>query len=307
MDDHRWLAVAERQHGVMSRLQLRDLGVTRSTIRAHVRARRWTWRTESVLTITTGPLSWPQRLWVAVLHAGPGSLVGGLTAARVHGLRHWDRDDVTVLVRSELSFDPVPGVRFFRTRRPLDDWGSRLALPTCRIEPAILLQSAYERHPRTAHGAIAAVVQQRLSTPERLRHQLEQMHPLRRAGQFRSLLLDLAGGAQSVAEVDVRRACRRCGVVPPARQRPRLDRSGRQRWTDCEWDLPDGVVVVLEVDGAHHAEVRQYNDDIRRQRKLTTRRRILVRCSAYEVRHDPDDVMEDLIALGVPRTRRVVC
>ncbi|HEY6932201.1 MAG TPA: hypothetical protein VI452_02280 [Marmoricola sp.] len=285
----------------MSRRQLRALGVTRSVVRAHVRARRWSWRTESVLSITTGPLSWRQRLWVAVLHAGPGALVGGLSAGAVHGLRSWDRDDITVLVTSELSFEAIPGVAFFRTRRPLDQWASAQPLPVCRIEPAILLHAAYERHQRSAHGAIAAVVQQRLTTPERLRSQLEQMRPLRRAGQFRRLLADLEGGAGSVAEVDVRRACRRCGVRPPVRQRGRWDRSGRRRWTDCEWDLPGGVVIVLEVDGAHHAEVRQYNDDIRRQRKLTTLRRIIVRCSAYEIRHRPDDVMEDLIALGVPR------
>lgn len=164
-------------------------------------------------------------------------------------------------------------------------------------------RAAYERHQRTAHGAVAAVVQQGLTPPGRLRDQLRRMTPLRRAQQLRALLADLEGGAQSVAEIDVRRACRRCGVVPPVRQRPRRDRDGRKRWTDCEWDLPDGRVVVLEVDGAHHLEVMQYSDDMKRQRKLTTLQRIIVRCSAYEIRHDPASVMDDLLALGVPRTR----
>lgn len=286
----------------MSRSQLYALGVTRDVIRAHVRARRWSWRTDSVLTVTTGPMSWGQRLWVAVLHAGPGALIGGLSAAAVHGLRNWDREDITVLVRDDLSFGPVTGVHFFRTRRPIRDWAAPGELPVCRIEPAVLLFAAYERHQRTAHGALAAVVQQGLTSAAGLRDQLEQMSPLRRSRQFRALLADLEGGARSVAEIDVRRACRRSRVVPPARQRQRRDRDGRRRWTDCEWDLPDGRVVVLEVDGAHHVEVMQYSDDMKRQRKLTTLRRIIVRCSAYEIRHEPASVMEDLLALGVPRT-----
>ncbi len=127
------------------------------------------------------------------------------------------------------------------------------------------------------------------------------MHPLRRSRRFRALLGDLAGGAQSVAEIDVRRACRRFGLAPPSRQRRRLDRDGRRRYTDCEWDLADGRTLALEVDGAFHLEVTHYTADLRRQRRLTTTQRIVIRCSAVELRDDPASVMEDLIALGVPR------
>lgn len=302
MDDRRWVPLAREQSGVVSRRQLYELGVTREVVRANVRARRWQWRTESVLTITTGPLSWTQRLWVAALHAGPGALLGGLTAAWVHGLRNWERETVTVLVDDDLSFNPLDGVRFFRTRRELASWRVDCRLPLCQLEPAVLLFAAYEKHRRTAHGALSAVVQQRLTTPARLRECLGSMGPLRRAREFRGLLGDLEGGAESVSEIDVRRACRRCGIAPPTRQRPRYDRSGRKRRTDCEWDLADGRVLVLEVDGSHHVEVMQYSADMKRQRKLTTLQRVIVRCSAYEIRHEPADVMEDLIALGAPRT-----
>jgi hypothetical protein len=304
MDDSRWFDLAQPQEGVVARRQLGDLGVRQSEIRRHLRVGRWAERTPTVLTTTTGPLSWEQRLWVAALHAGPGALIGGLTAAKVHGLRNWDRDDITVLVDDEQSFDHVDGVDFVRTRRPLGTWVDPTSeLPLARIEPAILLFAGYEEHPRTAQGAISAVVQQRLSTPERLRECLDTMRPLRRARDFRQLLRDLAGGAQSMAEIDVGRACREFGLVPPKRQRPRLDRDGKQRFTDCEWDLPDGRTLVLEVDGGFHVEVIHYGDDLKRQRKLRTTRRIVVRCTAYEIRHEPDAVMEDLVALGVPLRR----
>ena len=37
---------------------------------------------------------------------------------------------------------------------------------------------------------------------------------------------------------------------------------------------------------------------MRRQRKLTTKDRIVVRCAAEELRYDPAAVMADLLALG---------
>jgi len=288
---------------VLARRQLVDLGVRQSEVRRHLTVGRWAERTPTVLTTTTGPLSWDQRLWVAALHAGGSALIGGLSAGKVHGLHNWDRDDITVLVDDQLSFDPLPGVSFFRTRRALDRWRAPGDLPVSRIEPAILLFAGYEPHPRTALGAISAVVQQRLTTVERLGACLDQMRPLRRAGDFRQLLADLAGGAQSLAEIDVGRACRDFGVAPPNHQRTRKDREGKRRFTDCEWDLADGRTLVLEVDGGFHLEVMQYGDDMKRQRKLTTTRRMVVRCSAYEIRHDPESVIEDLIALGVPSSR----
>ena len=230
--------MAQAQSGLLSRHQLIGLGVTRSVVRAQLAARRWCQRSEHVFSVSTGPLSWEQRLWLAVLHAGPDALIGGLTAARVHGLRSWEREDITVLVDDPLSFEPLAGVRFFRTRRPLAELRGREELPLCRLEPAVLLFAGYEPNQRTAHGAIAAVVQQRLTTVTALRTWLERLRPLRRAKQFRPLLDDIEGGAHSLAEVDVRRACREYGVALPRGQRPRFDRRGRRRYTDLRVETP---------------------------------------------------------------------
>ena len=45
-------------------------------------------RTPRVLSTTTGPPLWDQRVWTAVLHAGGSALVGGLTALEWRGLRN---------------------------------------------------------------------------------------------------------------------------------------------------------------------------------------------------------------------------
>lgn len=297
-----WEQLAAAQCGLISWRQLRSLGVTHAEVRHHVRMGRWCHRSGQVLGTTTGPLSPEQRLWLGVLHGGPTAMVAGLSAAAHHGLKGWPREEVTVLVDNPHSFEPLTGFRFVRTRRPrslLVQPGAEL--PVARIEPAVLLFASREPHLRTALGSVSAVVQQRLSTPERLRAWVAVLQPLRRARHLRALLDDLAGGAQSLAEVDVRAACRDFGLAPPRCQTRRRDRAGRRRYTDCEWDLPDGRTLVLEVDGGFHDDVLQAMADRARNRRLTTSRRVVVSCSAYEIRHEPWAVMEDLVALGVPR------
>jgi hypothetical protein len=229
--------------------------------------------------------------------------VGGVTALEWRGLRNWHREEITVLVDDELSFEPLAGVRFMRTRRPFDVLRDRSSeLPICRAEPCALLFSAYERSPRTADGLLSAVVQQRLTTADNLLAELEAMRPLRRAKRFRATLTDMTGGATSLAELDVARMCRRFGLPLPRRQVRRRDSAGRLRFTDCEWVLPDGTILILEVDGGFHMEVEHWEDDIVRQRGLVAPGRIVVRCTSRELRDEPEGVVRDLVGLGLSQS-----
>ena len=285
---------------MLARRQLRAIGIDHNRVRNQIAAGRWVQRTPTVVSTTTGPLSREQMRWLAVLHAGPDAMLGGLSAAEVHGLRNWHRDDITVLVDDQLSLEDVPGVTFFRTRRDLAalrDPASRL--PVALLEPAVLLFAAYDRSLRTGLGALAAVVQQRHTTPELLRGSMTTLRPLRRARHFRAALADMEGGSQSVAELDVLRMCRRTGLPEPSRQQRRRDSSGRVRFTDAEWRLPSGTVLVLEVDGAFHMGAETWEDDLRRHRGLSGGDRIVVRCTARELRDEPAVVARDLRALGL--------
>ncbi|NNM47667.1 hypothetical protein [Knoellia koreensis] len=254
-----------------------------------------------MVTTFTGEPTLQQRQWIAVLHAGDRAMLGGLSALAWWGLKNWVRDEITVVVQNPLSYEPVEGVVFFRTRRDLDRLRHPTkAMPVSRVEPAALLFAAYDRSSRTAKGLLAAVVQQRLTTPERLLEELEELSTLRRSRMLRTALHDISGGAQSLSEMDVRRLCVRAGLRPPNRQVQRMDSRGQRRFTDCEWDLPDGRTLVLEVDGGFHMEVEHWEDDLQRQRRLTTDKRTVVRCTARELRDEADAVAADLLALGVP-------
>src|SRR6478736_1684207 len=302
MRDRPWRALADAQAGLVSRRQLNELGVDRHRLRNQVSADRWVEVSSMVVSTTTGPLSRDQLMWLGVLHAGPRSALGDLTAAEVCGLRNWHRDSVTVLVPQKLILNDEPdGIRFVRTRRPIPlmvDPARRV--PTWRIEPAVLHFAAYQPSRRTAEGVLAAAVQQRLTTPARLLVAVEQMRPLRWAKMFSQVIGDIAGGSHSVAELDILRLCSSQRLRPPNRQIQRRDGSGRLRYTDCEWDLPDGHVLVLEVDGSFHMDVEHWESDIARQRSMTDPRRIVVRCTAREVRDEQDRLGSDLRRLGVP-------
>lgn len=297
-----WQGLAAAQDGMLARRQLQAMGVGSDTVRNRIAAGRWAARSPTVISTFTGPLDLPQRLWLGVLHAGADSLVGGLTAAAVHGLRRWERVEVTVLISAGLKVEPLAGNAFVRTRRPLPSMRDRTRdLPVCRIEPAVLVYAAYTHSARSAHGVLAATVQQRLTTPHRLRSWIDRMSPLRRAARFRDTLSDIEGGAQSLSEVDMATLCREHALPAPIRQTRRRDSSGRVRFTDCEWLLPGGMVLVLEIDGAFHMETEHWEDDIARQRGLANPNRIVVRCTGRELRDEPQLVLRDLERLGVRR------
>lgn len=294
-------SLAISQEGMIARRQLLQHGIDADRVRDQVAAGRWVERTPRVISTFTGTLTFDQRCWLGVLHAGPRAMLGNLTAAQCHGLENWSRDDICVMVDDELSFEPVDGVDFFRSRRPFGLLISpKPGIPRCRLEPAVLLWAGYEAENRAAHGVLAATVQQRLTTPVRLIEWIDQLRPLRRARPFKRTMSFVDAGAHSGAELEVGRMCRRFEMPQPNRQVRRLDRFGRPRWTDAEWEIAGGKVVVLEVEGGFHIDVVEAAADARRSRRLTTPNRIMVRCTAYELVHEMEEVAVDLIGLGIP-------
>ena len=147
---------------------------------------------------------------------------------------------------------------------------------------------------------VAASVQQRLTTAKRLIEWVDLLRPLRRAKPFKRTLSFVDAGAHWEPSSRSGRMCRRFGMPQPDRQRRRADSHGRPRWTDAEWDLSGGFTLVLEVEGGFHTEVLEAAADARRSRRITTRSRAVVRCTAYELAHEMEEVAVDMIGLGVP-------
>ena len=102
-----------------------------------------------------------------------------------------------------------------------------------------------------------------------------------------------------MSELDVTRMCREHRLPMPTRQVRRRDSAGRLRFTDAEWRLADGRVVVLEVDGGFHMEVEHWSDDIERERGLVATGAIVLRCTSVQLREASWQVARDLRRVGV--------
>jgi uncharacterized protein (DUF2384 family) len=295
--------IAERQLRVVSRAQLTELGWTAHQIAHEIGFGRWQLVAPNVVALQNAPLVGDQRLWLGVLHAGPGAALTHLTAGRHAGLTWHGSETVEVISPKGQLVAPMPGFFFHQTRRPYQPWvridGS--GLPVLGVEHAVLLAAERDDHQRRAVGLLAAAVQQRLTTAERLLGASQQVRKLRHGRLLRLALGDIAGGAQSFAEIDVGRLCREAGLAESQRQRIRKDREGRRRYLDCEWDLPDGRVVVLEVDGSFHMRTEHWWRDMRRERRVVISGRTVLRCASIEVRLEPREIVLDLAAVGVPR------
>ena len=59
---------------------------------------------------------------------------------------------------------------------------------------------------------------------------------LRRRQLIQSTLLDVAGGAEALSELDLAALIRRYRIPEPDRQASRRDRHGRRRWLDAVWE-----------------------------------------------------------------------
>jgi hypothetical protein len=151
---------------------------------------------------------------------------------------------------------------------------------------------------------VAALVQQRLTTAERLVSVAEADRCLRHRAVVLPALHDIAGGAQALSEIDFGALCRRFGLPQPRRQVVRTDPRGRRRYVDAELVGPDGRVVLVEVDGALHLLAKQYWQDMDRANELTIAGERLLRFPTVVFRTQPARMADQLSrALGLGSLR----
>ncbi|BCB78735.1 hypothetical protein GCM10022251_78690 [Phytohabitans flavus] len=298
-DEFEW--VLFEQSNVLTAAQAARL-LTPSKVR-HLLARgRWRRWCRGVLVSHPGELNRQQQLWVAVLSVGGDAVLGGLTAAAEAGLRGFRAEPIDLLVpgtrTSALArrglLPGMPGVRVHRTA-VLPAEHVQAARPTRTTTPRALVDAAaWARTDDEARAIIAAGCQQRLATPAEIIAVTDRMPRARR----RAVVIETAryaeGGATALSEIDFLRLCRRHCLPAPDLQEQRTDANGRTRFLDAywrEWRLH------VEVDGAHHMEVRHWEEDMVRQNDIWIEGDRILRFSAGQVRRHPAEVAAQLSAL----------
>jgi hypothetical protein len=295
--------LAERQRGVLTRGQLHAAGFDRDHIRTALRARRWQVVGRQVVVLHNGALTQLQREWAAVLLAGKPAALAGLSAAEAAVLTGFADELVHVVVARDSNAGWPGWVKMHNSRRfTAGDINRVAAPPRTRVARAVVDAAAWSASPRRACAIACAAVQQRLTTAERLAVELHRAGAVRHVALLRALLGDIAGGGHTLAEIELAPLARRAGLPPPRRQVLRREPSGRARYVDVEFDLPDGTVLAVEVDGAVHLEPLTWWDDMDRQNELTIAGEVTLRFSSMMIRLAPEAVVESLRRIRAAHT-----
>lgn len=225
--------LAAQQDQVLSRQQLAGYGVLRDHLRIELRARRWQLVGCRAVVLQTGQLTGPQRWWAAVLNAGKTAALCGITAAQVHGLRGFDAERVHVVVPHGTRYHPLAWVRVHESRRYLPDRDLHPVRrpPTVGVERALIDAAVWASRARWGCALLAAGVQQRLTTAERLLAELAGAGEVAHRRILAASLLDIGGGAQALGEIDLVGLCGTHGLPAPNRQVRRVV-GGRLRYID---------------------------------------------------------------------------
>lgn len=279
--------LCHRQAGVLTaESAIRILG--RAAVRWRLASGRWQRAADGVLVTHSGPLTDQQRLWVAVLAAGDGAVLAGLTAARLDGLTGFDENRTHLLVPASRRVRKVlPGVVVHRSRLlgQAEVHPARLP-PRTRLGRSLVDAAAWAATDRTARAILAAGVQQRLIRVAELGTVVQYSRRVPRRALMRDTLADVAGGAEALSELDFCDLVRRYHLPEPDRQFRRVDGEG-YRWLDAVWEW---ARLVAEIDGRWHMDVRAWWADMQRDNALTVDGYRVLRFPAFAVRDSPKAV-----------------
>lgn len=297
--------VAEENAGVVGLPALTEAGVPRRLVRAHVRAGRWRPIPRRGVVLHNGPLSGEASWRAALLEVGPAARLGGVTALQAHGLKGFEEPRVHIWVPKG-SQKGAPStlserVQLHETRRWAADTDAvGVGVPRSTPSVATVQAALWARSRRQAALCLVMPVQQRLVRVEEVAQELSRVrrHEYRR--MLAAVVVDLAGGAQSLNEIDFAVECRRRGMPEPSRQVVCELSSGRC-YLDVRWDPQQ---VCVEINGAGHGRLDVALRDEVRIADLQTRGDAAIPVSVLTLRCDPDPFFEALKRLLASRGRR---
>lgn len=224
MDDDVEAAVAAlfvAQHGLASRSQLRETGLTREALRWRL-GRQWRLVLPDVIARFTGQLTRTQRLVAGQLWAGSEAALTGMAGAAWHGLKSADAEASLDFVAAPSKRDRAAAfVIVRRSERPVVHPWRRGSL-TIAGRPRVVVDAAcLTGVPDTARALLIEAVQRRLTTVDQLAHEVFD-HPCRGRAVATMALRDAASGVWSVPEADLLRGLSRSRVLPEVAPNPLL-------------------------------------------------------------------------------------
>jgi hypothetical protein len=236
------------QAGVVARRQLLEAEVTDSEIERKLRRREWARVHPGVYVDHTGPLTWNQRAWAAVLFYSPAALAGpsALRAAKVRGHCQTDTAPIRICVDATRTVRSRPGITVER----LALWKSRtqqnFSPPRQRLEHALVCAASAQVREDAAVAQLSDAVQQGRTTPGRLVAALEGHPRLRHRRLLVEILRDVEAGAYSVLERRYLVRVERPHGLPTGDRQGRVHQGKSPAFRDVDYVA---LATIVELDG----------------------------------------------------------
>jgi hypothetical protein len=297
--------IAGRQHGLVTRGQLLDAGVTESQRRHRVNTGRLVRVGPGRYRVAGAPLAWEQRALDACLAGGDCAVLCRRSAAVAWHLDLPVPRVIDVATPDRHGRPPARGeVRIHRVRSlAADDRTSVGALPVTTVTRT-LIDLAGELDPTVLRRVVDAALVERLVTPRRLDDAMARLGGRGRKGfgALRSAMaptvppvVKSAAGApelESVCEAAALRVLAAAGLPAPVCQYVISTPDGQALRLDFAW--PDRR-VALEVDGFRwHGGPRERDRDSRRTNTLFAMGWIVIRTTPHELASAPGPVLDAL-------------
>lgn len=227
------------QDGVIERRQALRCGWTDNDLRRKVRNKDLRKVYRGVYVEHTGPLTWRQRAWAAILDAYPAALSHESAVAPGTG------SSVHIAVDRSRSVGKRPGVVVHYRSRLADQVLWHLGPPRIRIEQAVLdvVANAPDRV-RVVAALTECIAGRRTTTADRVLAALQNRPNLRWAPFLRELLADIRDGTCSVLEQGYLTGVERAHGLPAAERQAAIE-VGRRGFRDVKY-VQWGVVVELD-------------------------------------------------------------
>lgn len=295
--------LASRQHGVFSGSQARAAGFDKHAVARRLASGDWRQLDYRVFALASATPTWERQLWVALL-SRPIAVVGGQSAAFLHGFRGFKRAKPTIVVpgssnaRSRIA-------RVIRAEHFDDLEVDRLrGFPVTSIPETLLTLVGDMSSIRLEQLFDDLLLAGRLDLDE-LESVTNREQGRRRRGivLLRHLLDDRKPTApshdSSYLEGMLERVLGKAALPDWTREYPFTlgSRPCRVDVFIADW------TVVIEADGRNwHARVEDFEEDRRRDNELAKRGIQVIRLTYRMLKSDPEDCLETIRAVGHVRS-----
>jgi very-short-patch-repair endonuclease len=282
--ERRIARIASRSHGVATRAELLEAGVTPTEIKRRVRRGSLIRIHRGVFRVGHQAPSIEARYAAAVKASGDGSLLSRRAAAHVFGLLKHPPSLPEVLTPTQRR---IRGVRTHRTRRSeLLDRTTWRGIPVTTLPRTLVDLAALLPEDELARSFHEAVVRHR-TTPDQVERVLSRRHNWAGARKLRRVLWGDVPVTLSRLEKRFLARLRAAGLPQPVVNR-RVD----GRYVDCRW-RQHRLTVELDSYRYHHTR-HAWEQDRQREREARARGDEFRRFTWLDVAEEPEPMLADL-------------